>query len=719
MNSASSHSEPQMGGTVAKGARASVVFCMSLYNSSLRQSVSRSPTERRRGSAASTSVGKRPGPRESLDSGFCRKDTATTNKAVRAPARMLYAAGVCLALLGSSRAIWAQTVALSTTTVVDKLGNRYSVASIVESGNSFIQIVKLSPRRSLLWAKNFAVSPVSIAASIALGNNGNVYVGGSDLLSAEAFLLQYNSAGVFISSRTVPEQGQSYEPLLSGMVFDSRSAHLYAAETFLNPARAGRSSVLAMDYDSNLNLIKTQEVSESPDVSDESGWVAVDTAGYVYVGVEQFQTSVSTPGYEIIRFSPGLAQLVSKTPSPPFDPALFIQLVYVSGDGQSGFPGAQLPIPLAVQALDYSGEPLGPGENMGFDITSTPPGATGTSLSNYDPLTDSNSVASTFMTLGNELGNYQVQVYGGCQATCFPITPVVFNETAIQAQPFLSLSTGDAQIGFVNQTLPEPLSVISTTTAGPAQGVPVNFSISTATPAGILSVSSATTNSSGLAETLLTLSSVPVDNYVNATCPSCQAPATVSFHECAKLNVPYFNQGDTTPWANDTYDDTSSTMGAKGCAVSSLAMLAQFYGVTTGVDGKPVNPGNLNAWLENPANGGYDYYGGVYWSKIFDYTNGSVDTDGKIYNTPLAPINPGTYTQAQLQDFIQQDLSQGLPVIAFVKNPTTRHPHFIVLASVCGLPTVVYSVDDPGNSGFSAWDSKGYVLYGIRRFFKP
>ncbi len=45
-----------------------------ISNSSLRQSVSRSPTEYGRGSAASKSVEERPGSRESLDSGFRRND---------------------------------------------------------------------------------------------------------------------------------------------------------------------------------------------------------------------------------------------------------------------------------------------------------------------------------------------------------------------------------------------------------------------------------------------------------------------------------------------------------------------------------------------------------------------------------------------------------------------------------------------------------------------
>ena len=56
-----------------------------------------------------------------------------------------------------------------------------------------------------------------------------------------------------------------------------------------------------------------------------------------------------------------------------------------------------------------------------------------------------------------------------------------------------------------------------------------------------------------------------------------------------QLAVPRFAQGDER-WANDSLAGTQGTMAAEGCAVSSAAMVLQFYGFE-------LDPGQLNQFL--------------------------------------------------------------------------------------------------------------------------
>lgn len=63
----------------------------------------------------------------------------------------------------------------------------------------------------------------------------------------------------------------------------------------------------------------------------------------------------------------------------------------------------------------------------------------------------------------------------------------------------------------------------------------------------------------------------------------------------------------------DKLGSTALTLCSDGCAVASLAMILRFYGVET-------NPHDLNIWLSDPKNHGYDYQGWVYWDAIARYS---------------------------------------------------------------------------------------------------
>lgn len=83
------------------------------------------------------------------------------------------------------------------------------------------------------------------------------------------------------------------------------------------------------------------------------------------------------------------------------------------------------------------------------------------------------------------------------------------------------------------------------------------------------------------------------------------------------LPVPQYKQTDLQ-WADHEYDHALSwnpenfEMKRWGCAVTSAAMILNFHGITLLLDGTPINPATLNAWLKSQDDG-YVYGGLVNW----------------------------------------------------------------------------------------------------------
>ncbi len=100
------------------------------------------------------------------------------------------------------------------------------------------------------------------------------------------------------------------------------------------------------------------------------------------------------------------------------------QLAISSGNGQTAPPGQTLKTPLTISVVDKNGNPAA---NVPISFSyQQPSGAIGTSLSATSAVTDHNGLASTQITLGDILGDYQVTAFcsGG---TC--TSSVTFVET--------------------------------------------------------------------------------------------------------------------------------------------------------------------------------------------------------------------------------------------------------------------------------------------------
>lgn len=163
---------------------------------------------------------------------------------------------------------------------------------------------------------------------------------------------------------------------------------------------------------------------------------------------------------------------------------------------------------------------------------------------------------------------------------------------------------------------------------------------------------------------------------------------------CPGLSVPLYKQC-ASPWGTDIYDHITSTICRKGCALTSAVMVLRYYGVTTGADGKEVNPRNLNEWLKSQPKG-YVGRGSIDWREVAGYSGGRISYSGSI--------------DGRSDKVLNDDLCDGKPVILNVPN------HFVVATgSMCSGDETTWSINDPGRS-ITTLQGYGNTYLGLRRF---
>lgn len=126
------------------------------------------------------------------------------------------------------------------------------------------------------------------------------------------------------------------------------------------------------------------------------------------------------------------------------------------------------------------------------------------------------------------------------------------------------------------------------------------------------------------------------------------------------INFPYYSQRDSR-WKNDIYDHAKKwaprnpTFERWGCGVTAASMILNYHGITKLPNGKLANPGNLNAWLKNQADG-FVRGGQVNWSAI------SRATKLISLTNPFLPKLENTYLGKSLQK-LKTELQNNRPVI--------------------------------------------------------
>ena len=186
----------------------------------------------------------------------------------------------------------------------------------------------------------------------------------------------------------------------------------------------------------------------------------------------------------------------------------------ISGKDQEGLPGEALAKPFVVEVRDRSGEPL-----LGVKVTFSVSSGGGT-LSLTSATTDSSGRAESTLTLGPKLGTNTVSVsVTGIQAE------QTFTAEGIRIPKTLEIISGKDQEGLPGEALAKPFVVEVRDRSGePLLGVKVTFSVSSG--GGTLSLTSATTDSSGRAESTLTLGPKLGTNTVSVSVTGIQAEQT-------------------------------------------------------------------------------------------------------------------------------------------------------------------------------------------------
>jgi hypothetical protein len=133
------------------------------------------------------------------------------------------------------------------------------------------------------------------------------------------------------------------------------------------------------------------------------------------------------------------------------------------------------------------------------------------------------------------------------------------------------------------------------------------------------------------------------------------------------ISVPAFQQDDPR-WTFDLLGPTTDTMGQKGCAVTSAAMVLASYGVDT-------DPQRLNQYLITHA--GYTDNGYIYWEKAAEVA-------------PYSQVEKA-YEDLPTYALIDQNLLAGNPVIVRLTLPQ-GDMHFVVVVGKEGWD---YLIRDP------------------------
>ncbi len=169
------------------------------------------------------------------------------------------------------------------------------------------------------------------------------------------------------------------------------------------------------------------------------------------------------------------------------------KLEIVAGDGQQGLPGAALEKPLLVEVRDQSNKPVS-GVEVSFSVSSG-----GGTLSASSVTTDSSGRAESTLTLGPNLGanTVTVSVIGIQEGQTFTAEGVQIPKTFV-------IVSGENQQGLPGTALEQPFVVeVRDPWDKPLPGTEVTFSVSSG--GGTLSATTATTDSDGRAESILTL----------------------------------------------------------------------------------------------------------------------------------------------------------------------------------------------------------------------
>jgi hypothetical protein len=253
----------------------------------------------------------------------------------------------------------------------------------------------------------------------------------------------------------------------------------------------------------------------------------------------------------------------------------------LSGNNQSGSPGAQLPVPLSAQVLDGAGNPV-PNVTVVWQ-----PGSV--SLSGVVATSDANGLVSAIGTLGSSAGPAQVQLRIAANASV---------QTLFTLQATLTL-TGIAIIAGNNQqTVPggnfAPLTAQLFALGGPAAGLQVQFT-STGAAAFVSNGGIALTDANGRATVSVQAGSTAGIAVVTASSGGFSTTASLTIQAPPPAPLSFFNgasgqPGVVSPAAILAIYGTGLAPGVSGC-VAANQVLGPLPMLLSGVTVQFASPG--------------------------------------------------------------------------------------------------------------------------------
>lgn len=187
------------------------------------------------------------------------------------------------------------------------------------------------------------------------------------------------------------------------------------------------------------------------------------------------------------------------------------------------------------------------------------------------------------------------------------------------------------------------------------------------------------------------------------------------------LNAPLIKQTDSK-WATVDYDHAKSqtlqcgkTIGECGCALSSLAMMLNYHGVTKDPQGNTTSPATLNNYFNKNAQCGSSgcisqgyVFGDVLWSAADRY---SADANKNFDTQKIVSLN-GTNDTTWSPKTVAHDIQEGKPVIL----QTQQNEHWVLAT---GIDQETFVINDPLHN-IDRLNNPQYnnIAYAVRRFKK-
>lgn len=325
----------------------------------------------------------------------------------------------------------------------------------------------------------------------------------------------------------------------------------------------------------------------------------------------------------------------------PGGPAMFN---IIGGNNQSGGAGQTLSQTLTATLSDACGNTVPGGTAVTWKVTQGSATLVGASAS-----TNAQGVVSTRVTLGQTPGPVTITV-----TTATGVT-VSFSLTNAVVVSGISLVSGGGQSVQEGQQFPQPLVFLVTDNHGnPLSGIAVNFTVNAFAS---LNPGSATTNSSGLAQTTATAGGAPGAAVITATAAGLSASATI-----------------TTLQPGPSVTNTSFTnaaSGAVGLAVCGLGTL-KGAGIATGIQGVVEGTG----------------FGGPLPLQLAGFSMTVQSPGGSPIQAPILSVSNVSGAQ-QVNFQTPCELIPGLATIVVIANgASTTVPNVPILAAQPGIFTV-------------------------------